>query len=79
MQQRYRKRYMTVTTDPDAQKCAFEQIGSALPISQTSTPVEISTRIRSLAAQGLKPRDISALLGVHPQMVLLLLDEVTHA
>jgi predicted DNA-binding protein (UPF0251 family) len=52
---------------------------------QNSTAVEISRdelaeRIRHLAAQGLKPRDISALLGIHPQIVLRVLGEAqSHA
>lgn len=35
----------------------------------------VSERIHELAAQGLKPRDISALLGLHPQIVLRVLEE----
>ncbi len=31
---------------------------------------ELPERIRTLAQQGLKPRDISALLNVHPQIVM---------
>lgn len=42
--------------------------------SRGLTEPSVTDRIRILASQGLKPRDISALLGVHPQMVLLLLD-----
>jgi hypothetical protein len=34
------------------------------------SPHEIEQRIRQLHADGLKPRDISSLLGVHPQIVL---------
>lgn len=35
---------------------------------------DIHARILTLAAQGLKPRDISALLGLHPQIVLRVLE-----
>lgn len=34
----------------------------------------VSERIHELAAQGLKPRDISALLGVHPMLVIRVLE-----
>lgn len=39
---------------------------------------ELAARIRTLAAQGLKLRDISALLGVHPEIVRRVL-EAKHA
>lgn len=32
--------------------------------------LEIAERIRVLAEQGLKPRDISALLHIHPMIVI---------
>lgn len=40
----------------------------------TLTEHSLTDRILTLAAQGLKPRDISALLGVHPQIVLRILE-----
>ena len=39
----------------------------------TLSPHEIEQRIRQLHADGLKPRDISSLVGIHPQIVLRVL------
>ena len=37
------------------------------------SPHEIEQRVKRLHADGLRPRDISALLGIHPQIVLRLI------
>jgi hypothetical protein len=36
---------------------------------------ELAERIRQLASQGLRVRDISSLLGIHPMLVLRVLGE----
>lgn len=42
--------------------------------SRGLTEQSVTERIRILASQGLKPRDISSLLGVHPMIVIRLLE-----
>ena len=44
------------------------------PLQPALTEHSLSERILALAAQGLKPRDISALLGVHPMLVIRVLE-----
>lgn len=43
--------------------------------SRGLTELSVTERVRILSAQGLRPRDISSMLHIHPQMVLLLLAE----
>lgn len=49
-------------------------------LDENATPVaisgdELTERIRQLASQGLRVRDISSLLGIHPMLVLRVLGE----
>lgn len=51
----------------------MNRIGGALDyrqLAQVHKPADPSTEIRSLHAQGLKPRDIASHLGLHIDIVL---------
>jgi hypothetical protein len=53
-------------------------------LDENATPVaisgdELAERIRQLAAQGLRVRDISSLLHVHPQIVIRVIEEHAQA
>ena len=53
-------------------------------LDENATPVaisgdELAARIRQLAAQGLRVRDISSLLHVHPEIVRRVLEEQAKA
>lgn len=49
------------------------------PLQPTLTERSLSERILALAATGLKLRDISALLGVHPEIVRRVLEAKANA
>jgi len=44
--------------------------GPSATLPGALTENSLSARIRSLSAQGLRPRDISSVLCIHPQIVL---------
>lgn len=44
------------------------------PLQPTLTERSLSERILALAAQGLKVRDISSALGIHPMLVVRVLE-----
>lgn len=58
---------------------ANSSMSNAAPLQPTLTERSLSERILALAATGLKLRDISALLGVHPEIVRRVLEAKANA
>ena len=58
---------------PFADACPTRDVGEKDRDPDAS--IDIAERIRARAAQGLKPRDTSSMLGVHPMIVVRLLGE----
>jgi hypothetical protein len=72
-------RYADRAIQPTVFAMQGERMSNAAPLQPTLTEHSLSERILALAAQGLRVRDISSLLHIHPEIVRRVLEEQAKA